>query len=99
MTPRRGVVLVLTFVLAALLAVGAWGQVPSSRVLSDDDYISIAISQPEVFHPTPGGGTNVSAQVVERTDAYVAVEVLSDGQRSRVLIDPRTNKVLQTTKE
>lgn len=98
MTPRRGIVLLLTLVLAALLAVGAWGQGQNTPRLSDDDYISIAISQPDVFHPTPGGGTNVSAKVVDRNDAYVAVEVLSDGQRFRVLIDPRTSKVIQVTR-
>jgi hypothetical protein len=99
MTPRRGIVLLLAFVLAALLAVGAWGQAPPSRVLSDDDYISIAISQPEVFHPTPGGGGNVSAHVVSRTNSAIVVEVISDGQRFRVLIDPDTNKVTQVTPE
>lgn len=99
MSARRGIVLLLAFVLAALLAVGAWGQAPPARLLSDDDYISIAISQPEIFHPTPGGGGNVSAHVVSRTNSGVVVEVVSDGRRFRVLIDPSTNKVTQVTPE
>lgn len=99
MTPRRAIVLVLTFVLAALLALGAWGSNAPPAAKDDDHYISIAISQPQVFHPTPGGGTHVSAQVVERTSSYVAVEVTSDNDRFRVLIDPQTDKVTQVTRE
>ncbi|MDE3192774.1 MAG: hypothetical protein KGN00_03705 [Chloroflexota bacterium] len=99
MTPRRGIILLLAIVLAVALALGMWGEAPTTPRLSDDDYISIAISQPEVFHPTPGGGTNVQAQVVERSDSGVVVEVVSDNKRFRVVIDPRTNKVTQVTPE
>jgi hypothetical protein len=98
-TPRRGVVLLLTLVLAALLALGMWGTAAPPAAKDDDHYISIAISQPQIFHPTPGGGTKVSANVVERTPSYVAVEVISDNERFRVLIDPQTDKVEQVIKE
>lgn len=98
MTARRAIVLILALVLAVALALGMWGEGPAPT-LSDDDAISIAISQPQVFHPTPGGGTRVSGQVVERTATAVVVEVVSDGQRFRVTIDPRTREVDQVTKE
>ncbi len=98
MTPRRLIVLALALVLAVALALGMWGEAPTP-MLSDDDYIAIAISQPQIFHPTPGGGTNVSGQVVERSAGQVVVEVVSDNQRFRVVIDPRTNKVTQVTPE
>ncbi|MBU6423309.1 MAG: hypothetical protein KGJ98_08320 [Chloroflexota bacterium] len=99
MTPRRGLVLVLAIVLGVALALGMWGEAPSAPRLSDDGYISIAISQPQVFHPTPGGGTNVSAQVVEKSSTQVVVEVVSDNTRYRVVIDRRTNEVTDVTPE
>lgn len=97
MTLRRVVLLVLAMVLAVALALGAWGD--RSQRLADDDYIAIAISQPEVFHPTPGGGRSVVATRVEHGDTYVAVDVTSDGERFRVLIDPRTNRVTQVVRQ
>ncbi len=99
MTPVRVVVVVLALVLGALLAVGAWGEPPTQR-LSDDDYISMALSEPEVFHPTGAtSGRTVSARVTEYTPSRVTVDVTSDGNRFRVYIDPRTNKVTQVVRQ
>jgi len=99
MTPARVAVVALTLILAALLAVGAWGQSQGPR-LSDDDYIAIAVSQPEIFHPTgPSSGGSVRATGVEHSRDRVAVNVISDGIRFRVLIDPRTNRVTQVVRQ
>ena len=99
MTPVRIIVVALALVLGALLAVGAWGQPPTQR-LSDDDYIAIALSEPEVFHPTGGtSGRSVSARVAEYTPSRVTVDVTSDGTRFRVFIDPRTNNVTQVLRQ
>ncbi len=40
----------------------------------------------------------MSANVVDRDDPVI-VDVVSDGQRFRVFIDPRTNKVTQVAKQ
>lgn len=99
MTLARVAVVLLTLVLAALLAVGAWGERPQQR-LGDDDYISIALSEPEVFHPTgPSSGKSVVATRVDHTPSTVTVDITSDGIRFRVLIDPRTNRVTQVTRQ
>jgi hypothetical protein len=95
MTPVRVIVVALALVLGALLAVGAWGEPPTQR-LSDDDYIAIALSDPQVFHPTGGtSGQKVVAERVERTPSSVIVTVTSDGIRFNVYIDPRTNRVTE----
>jgi hypothetical protein len=97
MTPARVAVVILTLVLASLLAVGVWGERPQPR-LADDEYIAIALSAPEVFHPSGAqSGRSVSARV-DHDAAPVTVEVTSDGSRFRVLIDPRTNRITQVTR-
>ncbi len=80
MTPRRVGVLILALVLAVALALGMWGE--RTPRLSDDEYIAIALSQPEVFHPTPGGGTTVTSTRVEHGATFVAVEVTLPGSAS-----------------
>ncbi len=99
MTPARVAVVALTLVLAALLAVGAWGSQGQGPRLSDDEYIAIALSAPEVFHPRgPTSGGTVSARV-DHNAPPVAVDVVSDGIKFRVLIDPRTNRITQVTRQ
>lgn len=94
MTLGRVLLVAFTLVLAAVLAVGAWGQ-SKAPTLSDDDYISIALSRPEVFHPNgPASGGSVSARV-DHSAPPVTVDVTSDGIKFRVVIDPSTNKVTQ----
>ncbi len=93
MTPLRVGVVVLALLLGALMALGAWGQGSSAR-LSDEDYISIAISDPRVFHPTGAtSGRSVKAQRVERSGSTVVVDLISDGIPFRVTIDARTEQV------
>jgi hypothetical protein len=93
MTPARIALVLFILVLAALVAVGAWGE-GGSTSLSDDDYIAIALSQPQVFHPSgASSGSRVVAERVERGRGSVAVDVISDGERFRVVIDTRTNQV------
>ena len=100
MTPRRVAVAVLTIVLGVLMAVGVFGANQPSRQLSDDDYRAIAVSQPQVFHPSgPTSGQQVQATNVTREGSTVAVDVISDGQRFRVIIDARTNQVTQIVKQ
>ena len=97
MTPPRVAVVILALVLAAVLAVGMWGERPQTR-LSDDEYIAIALSAPEVFHPSGGeSGRSVSARI-DRAAPPVTVDVTSDGIRFRVLIDPVTNRIRQVTR-
>ncbi len=92
MTPVRAGVVLLALVLAALLAVGAWGQ-PPGRELSDQDYISIAISQPDVFHASAPPSEGIRARVVERTPSLVTVEVDYGTATYLVYVDPRTRQV------
>lgn len=96
-TLRRVVVLGFAIVLAVALALGAWGD--RSQRLGDDDYVAIALSQPDVFHPrgVPSSAA-VSARVAERADTYVAVDVTSEGVTFRVFIDPRSNRVTQVVR-
>ncbi|MBI2983569.1 MAG: hypothetical protein HYY42_05255 [Chloroflexi bacterium] len=97
MTPVRVPVVILARILGATLAVGTWGQPPGATGrLSDDDYISIALSDPQVFRPTgPGSGKSVQPERVDRSGAVVTVDLTVDGIRFRVLIDPRTNRITQ----
>lgn len=86
MSPARVGVVVLTLVLAALLAVGVWGQQPQAP-RTDDDYIAIARSVPEVFKAgTPG-------QVTVDRSGRLAVDFWFAKERIRVFIDPRTDRV------
>ncbi len=97
MTPARVLVVILTLVLAAVLAVGTWGESPQPR-LSDDEYIAIALSAPEVFHPSGGESGRVVSARIDRGAPPVTVDVTSDGARFRVLVDPRTNRITQVTR-
>ncbi len=100
MTPRRAAAAVLAIVLGVLLALGAWSADQPSGSLSDDDYIAIALSQPQVFHPSGAtSGQQVRATGIERGGGVVTVHVTSDGQRSRVEIDARTNAVTRVVRE
>ncbi len=99
MTPARVAVVAFTLLLAAMLAIGMWGQGGAAR-LSDDDYISIAVSDPQVFHPSgPSSGKRIITTGVEHTSSSVIVNVTSDDTRFRVFIDPRTNKVTQVVRQ
>ena len=99
MTPKRGVVVLLAILLGVLLAVGAWSAYQPPTSFSDDDYIATAISQPQIFHPTPGGGTHVQATSVEHRGNTVIVHVTSDGQRFSVYIEATTDKVTRVVRE
>jgi hypothetical protein len=101
MTPRRVAVAILTIVLGVLMAIGVFGaNQPTRRTLSDDDYIAIALSQPQVFHPSGAtSGKQVVATKVDRTADFVIVDVTSDGSRFRVFIDPRSNQVTQVVRQ
>ncbi len=99
MTPVRVAVVVLALLMGALLAVGTWGQPPVQDGLSDDDYISIALSDPQVFRPTgPGSGRSVQVSRVERAPSGVIVSLTVDGIGFRVLIDPRTQRIKDVTR-
>lgn len=100
MTPVRVLVVILALILGATLAVGTWGAPPGTEPrLSDDDYVSIALSDPQVFRPSgPGSGRNVTVSRVERARAGVIVHVTVDGIRFQVLIDPRTDRVKEVTR-
>ncbi len=100
MSPRRSLVVLLTIVLGVLMAIGLFGANPPARQLSDDDYVAIALSQPQVFHPS--GATSsprVQATGVSHESGSVIVDVVSDGQRYRVVIDARTNQVTQVIRQ
>lgn len=100
MTPGRLAVVLLTFVLAALLAVGMWGGGNGTAPRSNDDYIAIAISDPRIFHPTgPSSGRQVVAENVERNGSTVIVTVISDGDRFKVYIDARTDRVTNVERQ
>jgi hypothetical protein len=100
MSPRSVGVAILVIVLGVLMAVGMFGANVPSRTLTDDDYRSIAISQPQVFHPSgPTSGQQVQAGNVTREGNTVTVEVVSDGQRFKVVIDARSNQVTQIVKQ
>ena len=100
MSPRRVGVAIITIVLGVLMAVGMFGANVPSRTLSDDDYRAIAVSQPQVFHPSgPTSGQQVQAQNVTREGNTVTVDVVSDGQRFRVFIDSRNNQVTQIVRQ
>lgn len=100
MTPPRILVVILALLLGATLAVGTLGAPqPPAPAMSDDDYIAIALSDPQVFRPTgPGSGKSVQPERVDRSGSNVAVDVTVDGIRFRVLIDPRTNRITQVTR-
>jgi len=100
MTPRRVAVAVLTIVLGVIMALGVFGANQPTRQLTDDDYRAIAISQPQVFHPGgPSSGQQVQAGNVTREGNTVTVDVASDGQRFRVIIDARSNQVTQVVRQ
>lgn len=100
MSPRRVGAVVLVIVLGVLMAIGLFGANTPTRALSDDDYRAIAISQPQVFHPSgPTSGQQVSAGNVTREGSTVTVDVISDGQRFRVVIDSRSGQVTQVVKQ
>lgn len=99
MSPRRVGVAIMVIVLGVLMAVGLFGTNLPTRSLSDDDYRAIAIS-PQVFHPSgPTSGPRVLPGNVTHEGNTVTVEVTSDGQRFRVVIDARTNQVIQIVKQ
>ncbi len=96
MTPPRVLIVILALILGATLAVGPRGAPPPAPSMTDDDYIAIALSDPQVFRPTgPGSGKSVQPERVERSGSNVTVDVTVDGIRFRVLIDPRTNRITQ----
>lgn len=97
MTPARILVVILALILGATLAVGTLGAPPpATPAMSDDDYIAIALSDPQVFRPTgPGSGKSVQPERVDRSGSSVAVDITVDGIRFRVLIDSRTNRITQ----
>jgi len=98
MTPVRVLVVILALILGATLAVGTFGAPPAQR-LSDDDYVSIALSDPQVFRPAgPASGRSVVPERVDRSGSNVTVDLIVDGVRLRILIDPRTNKVTQVSR-
>ena len=100
MSPRRVGAAVLVIVLGVLMAVGLFGANAPARNLSDDDYRAIAISQPQVFHPSGAtSGQQIQAGNVTREGNTITVDVISDGQRFRVIIDARNNQVTQVTKQ
>ena len=90
----------MVIVLGVLMAVGLFGANVPARTLSDDDYRAIAISQPQVFHPSgPTSGQQISAGNVTREGNTISVDVVSDGQRFKVVIDARNNQVTQIVKQ
>jgi hypothetical protein len=91
MTPARILGILLILVLGATLAVGMWGERPR-REPSDDDYIAIARSQPEVFR------AGVPRQVTVQRGDPVIVEFVFDRERFVVSIDPRRNEVTSVTR-
>ena len=100
MSPRRVVVALLAIVLGVLMSLGMWGANQPARSLSDDEYIAIALSQPQVFHPSGAtSGSRVAATGVTHDGTNVLVDVVSDGQRYRVTIDSRSNQVTQIQKQ
>lgn len=93
MTPVRVLVVIMVLLVAVTLAVASFAPPPQQR-LSDDDYISIALSDPQVFRPRgPGSGGSVTVNKVERTSADVIVQLTVDGIAFQVTIDPRTNRI------
>jgi hypothetical protein len=92
MTPVRVLVVILALLLGATLAVGTFGAPPSPPGRSDEDYIAIARSQPEVFR----AGT--PRQVTVQRGDPVIVELVFDQGRFLVSIDPRRNEVTAVTR-
>jgi hypothetical protein len=86
MTPARLLVAILALLLGATLAVGTFGA-PPPPARSDEDYIAIARSQPEVFR------AGVPRQVTVQRGNPVIVEFVFDRERYRVHIDPRSDTV------
>ena len=100
MSPRRVSAIVLVIVLGVLMAVGMFGANQPTARLTDDDYRAIAVSQPQVFHPSgPTSGQQIQAGNVTHEGSTVTVDVVSDGQRFKVVIDARTNQVTQITRQ
>ena len=90
----------MVIILGVLMAVGLFGANIPTRTLSDDDYRAIAVSQPQVFHPSgPTSGQQIQAGNVTREGNTVSVDVISDGQRFRVVIDARNNQVTQVVRQ
>jgi hypothetical protein len=87
MTPGRVLIVILALILAASLALGTLGAPPSPPGRSDEVYIAIARSQPEVFR----AGT--PRQVTVQRGDPVIVEFVFDRERYRVHIDSRTDAV------
>lgn len=94
MTPGRVLVVILAILLGATLAVGTLGAPAPLPGRSDDDYIAIALSDPQVFRPTgPGSGKSVQPERVTRSGSVVTVDVTVDGIPFRVTIDARTDRI------
>jgi hypothetical protein len=85
MTPARVLVVILALILGATLAVGTFAAPRPAR--SDDDYIAIARSRPEVFK----AGT--PRQVTVQRGDPVIVDFVFDNARYVVFIDPRNDQV------
>jgi hypothetical protein len=87
-SPLRVLGVGVILLLGATLAVGMWGEAPQ-RQRSADDYISIAISQPEIFR----AGAPLRTTVTPSNP--VVVEIEFERERYRVYIDPRTDQVMR----
>ncbi len=89
MSPRRIGVFILTLVLGVVLALGSWRwwNDPGAATRSDDDYIAIARSRPEVFH----AGT--PQKVTVDRSGRLAVDFWFERERIRVFVQPRTDTV------
>ncbi len=89
MTPRRLLLTVFALVLGVVMALGSlsWWNDPGAASRSDEDYIAIARSAPEVFK----AGT--PRQVTVDRSGRLAVDFWFEKERIRVFVQPRTDRV------
>lgn len=95
---KRVLLTVVALILGVSMALSSmmWWDDPGSAPRSDDDYIAIALSDPQVFRPTgPGSGRSVVPERVDRSGSVVTVDLTVDGIKFRVLIDARTDQITQ----